>query len=516
MRFRMITDPESSKFAYGLHVFFTIVILVSIVDMCLLSVPHLDQYQWAQLTLFATECFVGVTFFVEMVLRWMGFASWKEILQPMNMIDLLACMPFVLEAAVLGIMGFDFIATSTNEATFALVKIFRLLRVFRLFRLASKSDKIQLMAVALWESREGILALLYVIPLTVIFFATIVYYAEQTGEYYNDGVWYYVADNQISAFQSIPGTFWFILVTLTTVGYGDDTPHTTLGRLATSSALVTSMFLIAFPLTMIQLQYGAAARKWAAGKAARMARIQEERNNEKLAAKVDFTKGNLGQTVRKTGNDMTEFVWADGDHDALVTQADTLGLSVESLGSRDLPHAGAGPGKARGSISGVEQAKSGIHSRMNSLGSAKKTSPSHQAQDSPSALVAKTNVVSPAKTASAVTSVAGTGTLQDNTVLVGPPLDAIQSTNSLAWEVDELQRTGGALSNPDLIRTVGLPKMPSNASLIFVNEQPCNNLELTVTDNASGEDVLSMKLTVRNRTELTRLLKTLARNNFLE
>ncbi|KAJ3319548.1 hypothetical protein HDU93_003675, partial [Gonapodya sp. JEL0774] len=193
-------------------------------------------------------------------------------------------------------MGYDFISTATNEATFALVKIFRLLRVFRLFRLASKSEKIQLMAVALWESRDGIVALLYVIPLTVIFFSTIVYYAEQTGEYYKDGVWYYVADDQVSAFQSIPGTFWFILVTLTTVGYGDDTPHTMLGRLATSSALITSMFLIAFPLTMIQLQYGSAARKWAAGRAARAARIQEERQNELLAAKVDFTKGNLGQT----------------------------------------------------------------------------------------------------------------------------------------------------------------------------------------------------------------------------
>ncbi|KXS17600.1 hypothetical protein M427DRAFT_255002 [Gonapodya prolifera JEL478] len=180
------------------------------------------------------------------------------------------------------------------------------MRVFRLFRIAGKSGKIQLLLSALVESRNGILALLYALVTIVAFFSTLIYYAEQTGEYYQEGYWYYVEDNSISAFQSIPHTFWFTLVTLTTIGYGDVTPKTPLGKTAASLAIVSSLFVIAFPLTMITFQFSHLLRRWEANQHAKIMRRKHMKLAEKDARKKLRLSGLHPKRAKKRFTELTQ------------------------------------------------------------------------------------------------------------------------------------------------------------------------------------------------------------------
>lgn len=77
-------------------------------------------------------------------------------------------------------------------------------------------------------------------------FSTLLYFAER-------GTWdpmlevFLNADGDPTQFTSIPAAAWFVLVTITTVGYGEITPRSFLGRLLTLPLLVFGLLLIALP-----------------------------------------------------------------------------------------------------------------------------------------------------------------------------------------------------------------------------------------------------------------------------
>lgn len=58
-------------------------------------------------------------------------------------------------------------------------------------------------------------------------------------------------DIRESPFSSIPASFWWCMVTLMTVGYGDQYPVTNPGRVVAAAAMVVSIFILALPITVI-------------------------------------------------------------------------------------------------------------------------------------------------------------------------------------------------------------------------------------------------------------------------
>ncbi|SEJ10456.1 voltage-gated potassium channel [Deinococcus reticulitermitis] len=127
------------------------------------------------------------------------------------------------------------------------VRALRLLRVFRIFKLARYSDQASLIGEALRASREKILVFFIAVLTLVVIFGTLLYMVE----------------GPKNGFTSIPTSIYWAVVTVTTVGYGDISPKTGLGKLIATLAMLAGYAIIAVPtgIVTVGLQQAQEARK---------------------------------------------------------------------------------------------------------------------------------------------------------------------------------------------------------------------------------------------------------------
>jgi voltage-gated potassium channel len=148
------------------------------------------------------------------------------MLTPGAIIDLLAFSPYYIHKLV--------------PIDLRMLRILRLMRFFRLFRLTAYTRSAQ-MIFNVFKSRmnELILSLVLVIFLIIIA-SSLLYFAEHS----------YPSEDK-SKFTSIPATLWWAVVTLTTTGYGDVVPLTTVGRILAGVIMLTGVAFFALPAGII-------------------------------------------------------------------------------------------------------------------------------------------------------------------------------------------------------------------------------------------------------------------------
>lgn len=83
----------------------------------------------------------------------------------------------------------------------------------------------------------------------VLLFAALEYYSEELQFEFVGEV------ERPSDFKSIPGTFWYTMVTMMTVGYGDQVPVTTLGKVVAGLSMIGAVVLMALPISVIGTQF---------------------------------------------------------------------------------------------------------------------------------------------------------------------------------------------------------------------------------------------------------------------
>jgi voltage-gated potassium channel len=115
------------------------------------------------------------------------------------------------------------------------VRVLRLLRVFRILKLTSFMDEYQMLGQALYASRRKVLVFLSVVMMIVIVLGSLMY----------------VVEGPKNGFSSVPTSIYWAITTLTTVGFGDITPKTDLGRLISSLMMLLGWGTLAVPTGIV-------------------------------------------------------------------------------------------------------------------------------------------------------------------------------------------------------------------------------------------------------------------------
>ncbi|VDM99100.1 unnamed protein product [Thelazia callipaeda] len=117
------------------------------------------------------------------------------------------------------------------------MRVVRVMRVARVFKLARYSSGLKSFGMTVKTSLAELSMLSLFLLTAVIFFSTLMYFAER--------------DEPNTKFKSIAHAGWWCIVTMTTVGYGDYCPETLFGKLIASCASISGVLVLAFPITMI-------------------------------------------------------------------------------------------------------------------------------------------------------------------------------------------------------------------------------------------------------------------------
>ena len=149
----------------------------------------------------------------------------------LNIVDIMALIPFYIELIVNGVYGKDIYKKSILD-----VLLFtRIIRIFRVFRLIRHHRGLQILVFTIRASMKEILLLLLFLGIGMVIFASLIYYADQAS----------------GTFKSIPHSFWWAVITMTTVGYGDVVPTTPWGFAIGSCCAVSGVLVIAFTVPVI-------------------------------------------------------------------------------------------------------------------------------------------------------------------------------------------------------------------------------------------------------------------------
>ena len=229
-----LLHPEvgNTKWDRGFNAFIIVLILLNVIAVMLETVPSIYE---AHKKFFAWFDFVSVIIFtLEYVMRvWSCnhearyshrlHGRIRYIFSFGALIDLLAILPFYAHI----FMGFDL----------RVLRILRLLRFLRLFRLTAYMKSTRMLINVFKSTKNELLLSLVLTLFLIVISSCLIYFCEHLV--------------QPQKFTSIPGTMWWSVVTLTTVGYGDMYPITTLGRTLTSVILLAGVALFALPAGII-------------------------------------------------------------------------------------------------------------------------------------------------------------------------------------------------------------------------------------------------------------------------
>lgn len=151
----------------------------------------------------------------------------------MNIIDFMAILPYFVT------LGTELAKDHETSPTtsLAIIRVIRLVRVFRIFKLSRHSKGLQILGQTLRASMRELGLLIFFLFIGVILFSSAIYFAE--------------ADHNNTAFVSIPHAFWWAVVTMTTVGYGDMYPETVWGKLVGSMCAIAGVLTISLPVPVI-------------------------------------------------------------------------------------------------------------------------------------------------------------------------------------------------------------------------------------------------------------------------
>ena len=265
------------KVALWVNGFLILLVLVNILAVIMESVESL--YQAHRTAFDLLEFFSVVIFAIEYLLRLWSHAEntavaptvakrrWKYVTSIFGLVDFIAIFPTILSIFM---PGMD-------------LRSLRAIRLLRILKFTHYSYALQDVGRSLYEERRAFTATLYVLGVVMIMASTVLYLAEHTV--------------QPDKFGSIPDAMWWAIITLTTVGYGDVSPITPLGKVLGGVVAIMGVCTVA-------LITGILASSFA---------VQMQRRKEAFEAQVDQA--------------LSDDILTDDELHLLMTLKDDMGIS---------------------------------------------------------------------------------------------------------------------------------------------------------------------------------------------
>lgn len=179
------------------------------------------------------EWVLTVLFTIEYVLRVICIKRpFRYIFSVLGIIDMIALIPSYLSFFIVG------------AQSLLVFRALRLLRVFRIFKLGHFLSEINFLTTALKGSVRKISIFLLTVLMLTIILGSIMYLVEQ----------------KENGFSNIPESIYWAIVTITTVGYGDISPITPLGKLVAAIVMLIGYSIIAVPTGILSHDLAMLAR----------------------------------------------------------------------------------------------------------------------------------------------------------------------------------------------------------------------------------------------------------------
>eukprot|EP00929_Paragymnodinium_shiwhaense_P035033 TRINITY_DN18991_c1_g1_i2.p1 TRINITY_DN18991_c1_g1~~TRINITY_DN18991_c1_g1_i2.p1 ORF type:complete len:910 (+),score=147.28 TRINITY_DN18991_c1_g1_i2:140-2869(+) len=175
--------------------------------------------------------------------------------QPLNVIDLIAIAPYYVNLIVRA----------------GPMRMLRLARILRLFKAGKHHRGMMMLAEVMVMSGQPLMILMFFNGILTVMFAALIYFAEglefsvdpkftSPSEVNGSAPFPYgvyvrptadLAADEVSPFRSIPYAVWWVLTTMTTVGYGDMAPTSPVGKVIGVAAFYVGIVFLALPISVL-------------------------------------------------------------------------------------------------------------------------------------------------------------------------------------------------------------------------------------------------------------------------
>ncbi|KAM8841484.1 voltage-gated potassium channel regulatory subunit KCNG2 isoform 1-T3 [Spinachia spinachia] len=244
----MVENPHSGLPGKIFACLSVVFVAITAVTLCVSTMPDLreeeERGECSQrcYNIFVLETVCVAWFSLEFTLRFIQTQSKCAFLRtPLNVIDVVAILPYYVTLIVDSLSVGGKPAGSGNnylEKVGLVLRVLRALRIFYVMRLARHSLGLQTLGLTVRRCTREFGLLLLFLCVAMALFSPLVFLAE----------------SELGAkqeFTSIPGSYWWAVISMTTVGYGDMVPRSIPGQVVALSSILSGILLMAFPVTSI-------------------------------------------------------------------------------------------------------------------------------------------------------------------------------------------------------------------------------------------------------------------------